>query len=52
MYEISAMCASGIGWRWPDREDVLSYSVTEIVKEIRHPVPLNNRLLRGTGQDF
>lgn len=40
---IQAMEKSGFFWKWPDREDKLTYSVEDIMQIIKEPQKRNSR---------
>lgn len=42
-FKIKTMTMSGQNWRWPEKEDVLSYEDKDVIKKIKPPILLNSR---------
>lgn len=40
---IRSMVLSGVGWKWPEKEDTMWYDVQDVVEVIKDPVATNNR---------
>ena len=40
---VNVMHKSGNGWKWPKRQDVISYDIAEVVKTTEPPVPSGSR---------
>ena len=42
------------GWYWPRKKDTLLYSRSDVIKKLRHPLPVNSRglLSRIKGDSF
>lgn len=32
-----------VNWRWPEKDDILTYDLEDIVKKINEPIQLNKR---------
>lgn len=42
-FEVKTMTMSGSNWCWPNKDDILIYDASEILKKIKPPIPFNRR---------